>query len=420
MRRITRRMHQRQLQRALDDEDWGTSSPTPAMNPTVPPSPTITPLSPPATTPDKLPVVPPSATPLTEEIPPAIRDRSMTAAIAHLKQQDLESYTCTFSPRCVVTIYFAIALTFLPLGASIIAGTARITSINGYKLYSQNCSDITPSFCFVDFKVDRRIRRPSYLYYHLTNFHQNARDYVKSRSPIQNRGVVPTSFTDVANCDRWLCPEGGTGCTSATNFDPSKIIYPCGLTARLVFNDEFQICKDSDCKSVVSTSKKSIAWPTDTKDKFRPNRNAPEFKEKRSWMYLPNGSTKSANELLDSPDFVVWMRLAAFSSFDKLYAVIDEDLVPDINYKMRIKSQFNVTYFNGEKSFFITSTAWFGTRNAFLGVSYLLVGSIALAIAVVLLFKHVLNPNATSNTDPSVLLREHLARLDLDDASYRK
>lgn len=415
MRRINRRLQQRQLRRALDDEDWGTSSPTPEMNSTVPPSPSVTPITPQSeTTPDILPVVSVSTTPLTQQSSPPVKDRSLSTAFGRLQQQDLKSYTCTFSPRCVVTIYFVIALTFIPLGASIIAATARIASTKGYRSYSEECSNTD---CTLKFRPPKTIPKPSYLYYRLVNFHQNARDYVKSRSPIQNRGIVPATYEDVANCDRWLCPDGLSNCTSATNFNASKIIYPCGLTARLVFNDTFDICKDDNCSRRVQTAYNNIAWWTDSKYKFQQNKDAPEFKEKRTWPYT--SKKKSANDLLDDDRFVVWMRLAAFPTFDKLYAVIQEDLNKDVWYFMKISNTFRVDEFGGEKLFYITTTTWFGSRNSFLGISYLFIGSLALIVAVIVLFKHILNPNAPANIDPSILLKEHLAKLNLDTDSYR-
>lgn len=410
MRRISRRIHQRQLRRALDDEDWGTSSPTPAMNPSVPPSPSVTPISPPSdTTPDILPVVSASDTPLAQQIPPAVKDHSLSTAFGRLKQQELKSYTCTFSPRCVVTIYFAIALTFIPLGASIFAATARITSTDD-RAYSQDCKSQKQPYCLVFFTPRKTIKKPSYLFYRLVNFHQNARDYVKSRSPTQNRGIVPTTYEEVANCDRWLCPEGGSSCTSATNFNASKIIYPCGLTARYVFNDTFTI-KRSDGK-FVSTNKRNIAWWADAKYKFRQNKNSEEFTMERNWSSFPK--PRSANDLLEDNDFVVWMRLAAFPTFDKLYTVIQEDLLKDVKYTVNISDTFSVDEFGGDKFFYITTTSWFGTRNAFLAAAYLLVGLFALVIAVILLFMHIINPNAQCNRDPSILLKERFAELTVD------
>lgn len=418
MRRITRNVQQRQQQRFLDDEDWGTSAPAASMSPpSVPPSPSVAPLAPSATA-QPVPAVSPSSTPLTRAIPSGPTDRSLGTAIARLKQQDLKSYTCTFSPRCVVSIYFIIAITFLPLGASVAGGTARIASLNGYHKYDQDCQSTGGSTVICSVRLTEPIPKPSYLYYRLTNFHQNARDYVKSRSPIQNRGLIPSSYTDVANCERYLCDvDGVSNCTSATNFNASNIRYPCGLTARLVFNDTFKLCKDKGCKNSVNTTKENIAWWTDTHYKFRQNLNAPEFTKKRPQLF--SEEDLPANDLLGSEDFVVWMRLAAFPTFDKLWAIITEDLEPNLDYYMEIENTFQPPP-RGEKFFFITTTSWFGTRNVFLGIAYLVVGSIALFIAIMVLFKHIRNPNALSNADPASLLREHLAKLNVELDPYHQ
>lgn len=48
--------------------------------------------------------------------------------------------------------------------------------------------------------------------------------------------------------------------------------------------------------------------------------------------------TEANNSLINDPDFIVWMRLATFSNFVKLYRVVTEDLEPGI-YFMDIESR---------------------------------------------------------------------------------
>lgn len=218
-----------------------------------------------------------------------------------------------------------------------------------------------------------------------------------------NRGIVPRTSIDVENCKPYLCEPDGD-CSGVEGFKPERFIYPCGITAWSQFNDSFKLCRsrpsgDNNSCQAVNTAVKGIAWETDVAHKFNEGKTPP-FSNK-------------ANLRLDNEHFVVWMRLAAFPSFDKLYNIIEEDLEPG-TYYMVIHSSYPVTNFKGTKGFYITNTVWFGAPNRFLGTVYVLVGVLALIITLALLAKHVGNPSAPTNVDPTILLREHLAKFNLE------
>lgn len=341
-------------------------------------------------------------------------ERSIRAAFAKLQQQELKSYTNTFSPRCVISFYFSVAVLFLPLGSAIVAGTANL-HFHGPIQYD-NKTEIG-EIKYISVRPKYRIRSPSYFYYVLDNYHQNARDYVKSRSDVMNWGDVPSVYMDIENCGRWLCPVGGDKCLRLPSgaLNKNGFVYPCGLTARSFFNDEFNVCHNYDrttnsgCNSVKWSDGNEIAWWTDNKYKFK-NGTAPQFTTKRN----PDIYNKTANELLDDPHFVVWMRLSAFPKFYKLYAVIKEDLLPDQTYYVRIGNFYNVSQFAGKKYFVITETRWFGDSNAFLGTAFLAVGVASLCIAIFLLSKHMSSSSSPTHIDPAILLREHLASFEND------
>lgn len=338
--------------------------------------------------------------------------RSLAVAFSKLQQQDLKSYTTTFSPRCVISLYFIIAFFFLPLGIALVAGTSKLRwhgPISYHeKIEEKRLIDLTPR---------QTIRSPSYLYYSLSNFHQNSRDYVKSRSYLMNQGMAPQAKLDIENCEAYLCPGGGDDCLRDEdgNLNSDQFIYPCGLTAWSFFNDTFKLCQGSVSKNnannctKIRTSTEGIAWWTDMKYKFKPNRQDERFER-----INPDLNNRSANDLLEDPHFVVWMRLSAFPSFSKLYAIIGEDLIAGTNYTMIIDNVFPVNTFAGTKQFFITETTWFGDSNAFLATAYLIVGIVSLIVAVFLLMKYISNPLNPATIDPAILLREHLAKIEND------
>ncbi len=115
------------------------------------------------------------------------------------------------------------------------------------------------------------------------------------------------------------------------------------------------------------------------------------------------------NCTFQDPDFVVWMRVAALPTFRKLHRIISTDLAPG-NYTVTIQnsesfitigmklvsyrntSDFPVYQFSGEKKFVISTSSWIGGKNSFLGISYLVVGSFSLFVALVFFILHKLRP----------------------------
>lgn len=371
--------------RTADDDDWGTASP---------------PFDMPA----------PMELPIPEnELAPKPR----APLVERLKQQELTSYTLTFSPRIIITLYFVIAILFLPLGVAIVAGTSKIHEVprTVYSGDGRNCEpNVTVSDerndCAITFNVTETIPPPSYFYYSITNFHQNHRVYAKSRSDIMHLGKVPTVPLEVDPCEPFLFQNDSS--RGENGFDPSEFRYPCGLTARSFFNDTFKICKDRSCDDLVRTTERGIAIETDYLHKFRPGED-PLFMERES---LGEGFPE-ANALLTNEHFIVWMRLSAFPDFDKLYSIIEEPLLPNVNYLVNVTSHYPVQEFGGTKGFRISTVSWFGGPNVFLGTAYVVVGFAALITAITLLVKHLRHPRLPASSDPDIILRE-LAKLNME------
>lgn len=89
--------------------------------------------------------------------------------------------------------------------------------------YDQNSNT-----CTIEFRVEKTLIAPVFLYYRLTNFYQNHRRYVRSYSAAQLSGSALSvdSLTDCAPLD----------------VNPSRVpYYPCGLIANSMFNGMFTI-----------------------------------------------------------------------------------------------------------------------------------------------------------------------------------
>lgn len=86
--------------------------------------------------------------------------------------------------------------------------------------------------------------------------------------------------------------------------------------------------------------------------------------------------------------FIVWMRTAGLPNFRKLFGRIDQDL--DVGtYSVTVsvnsfgKTLYDVSMFNGSKSFVLSTTNVMGGRNYFLAICYIVVGALCLMFAVI-------------------------------------
>jgi len=99
-------------------------------------------------------------------------------------------------------------------------------------------------------------------------------------------------------------------------------------------------------------------------------------------------------------DFIVWMRIAAFPDFRKLYRIIPGDLKQG-DYVLEINNTYPVGGFGGKKGIILSTTTWIGGKNLFLGISYLSVGGLCLLLGIAFALKYLGCPRRVG--DPSQL-----------------
>lgn len=264
--------------------------------------------------------------------------------------------------------------------------------------------------CIVRFDVPTEIKAPVMLYYKLTNFNQNHRRYVKSVSLDQLLGKKP-SDTSLSNDCKPLDKINNT------------VVYPCGMIANSMFSGAWsqsrlylrsgvmftlfqcRIYTDTfsnltslgtDSNTTYLWSEKNIAWPGE-KRKYvtKPGYNVSEIVPPPFWHdRFPNGYTDdNLPDLKTDEHFQNWMRIAGLPTFAKLWGRNDSMALAPGRYQMTINLSecllsvqrcsgavaevgaslsidFPVTEYKGTKSIVISSAAWMGGKNPFLGWAY--------------------------------------------------
>jgi len=274
------------------------------------------------------------------------------------RQQQLAAWQPILTPQCVIPTLFIIGIIFIPVGIVLYNVSNNVKEVT--MRYNDVCGNQT--ICEVSFD-GLNMTRPLFIYYELTNFYQNHRRYVKSRSDAQLRGELVTNYDDLSSCEPYI---------SLNNSRETDMFYlPCGLIAKSMFTDSFVLKKSSG--DFVNVSKKGIAWESDVTVKYNnPPANSPGIRT------IPD---------FKDEDFIVWMRTAGLPKFRKLYRIINEDLSGD--YIVQINNNYDVSTFDGTKSIVISETSFLGGKNPFLGIAYMAVGSFCILTFIVFLITHL-------------------------------
>jgi len=221
------------------------------------------------------------------------------------------------------------------------------------------------------------MNKPVYFYYKLTNFYQNHRRYVKSKSNTQLQGGTDSSLS--SNCDPLITGSNG------------KNLYPCGLIAGSYFTDTFNASING---TALDWTNSGIAWSSDVSTKFK----ARALASGETNIVLQNGVNVTL-PAVNVEEFIVWMRVAGLPSFKKLNRIINQNLKKGEVVTVLVNNQYDVSAFSGTKSVVLSTTTWLGGKNDFLGYAYIAVGLTCFVLAGLFLFKHVRSPRALGDLE---------------------
>lgn len=242
--------------------------------------------------------------------------------------------------------------------------------------------------CRIQFNVPNNVKGPVYMYYKLTNFFQNHREYVESYDLPQIEGKA-AKLADLS-----------LKCTPLKTASDGKPIYPCGLIANSYFNDTFSNPVLLNPQGAGSTEKTfnmstdDISWSADRRRFKKTKYSAADIAPPPNWAKrYPNGYTDenlpdiSQDQLLQN-----WMRTAGLPVFMKLVAKNTVDSLEDGNYRIDINSNYPTSLYGGSKSVVLTTNSIIGGRNLSLGIGYLVGAAICVLFGIVFLMKQIIRP----------------------------
>ncbi|CCF57470.1 hypothetical protein KAFR_0C04790 [Kazachstania africana CBS 2517] len=340
------------------------------------------------------------------------------------RQQRLRAWQINLSPQSVLPLLICIACIFAPIGVGLIVTVIgvqnmeirydqclNLASTTSYQdipsdaltFHFKKAMDTTPKWiltqssnndetiniCRLQFQIPNDIDSSINIYYKLTNFYQNHREYVESYDIDQLKGKAVSKNSLDSNCDP-LKVDNATG----------KLIYPCGLIANSMFNDTFstKLTGKSGTSDYILTSN-GTSWSTD-RHRYSPTKySSSDIVPPPNWAKLfPNGyNDTNIPNLKTWDEFQIWMRAAALPKFYKLALKNDTTHLPNGNYEFDITLNYPVDSFNGTKSIMLTTNTIIGAKNMILGIVFLIIAGICTLSSILFLINVIIKPREAAS-----------------------
>ncbi|OII75133.1 LEM3 CDC50 family protein [Cryptosporidium andersoni] len=306
--------------------------------------------------------------------------------IDRFKQQELGGWQPAVTSRFVILFFLICGVVFIIIGSILLSisnstiecsieygdppDTSK-THITTVQITAESCNPSKISGKPIDF-----INGELYLYYSLTNFYQNHRRYLTSRSNLQLSGEVFTKPSELSSCEPLITDKNGS------------ILSPCGLVAWSVFNDTYTVVDGNGELIQLDESTETITLLIDRESKFK-NPSSSEVEGKNINQWLPEDIFPGK---VENGHFIVWMRTAALPSFKKIYAKFVTSKPVKLPLTVHISNRYPVKGFEGTKGIVVSQITWTGGKNPFIGIVYIVIGSICCLLAMIFMIRNYISP----------------------------
>ncbi len=199
-------------------------------------------------------------------------DINKLKGMAKIKNQRIAHILITPTFRCAMICYFVFACVLTLFG---IVCYMKATELNDFRFqYDNHCKTYlkTGTICRVPIVPTKTLINPK-IYYELKNFYANHRNFVKSRSFKQLRGVDGLTVNQLGKCDpikqvKDLGQENAYISVGGSKLAPEAPANPCGLIAKYRFNDVFVRLIDQTSGVAIAIDDTNIAHSVDKNYKF--------------------------------------------------------------------------------------------------------------------------------------------------------
>ena len=223
--------------------------------------------------------------------------------------QKLNNYT----PKCSITcalIFLSVATVFFAaFGIGVIVDSNSVKEIS---IDYTNCTRNSTNYCSIELDIKEDFEGPVFIYYNLSSFYTNHRDFFTSKSyeQLRNKEGYKQNATQCAGAltNNEIFDFDKTKLFSYTGkpLNGSAIAWPCGLAPKAYFQDTFKLT-NKDSKLPIIISETNITTSFDRKYAFINNENSTDI----AWLDVTN------------EHFIVWMQTESWKSFRKTWGRID-------------------------------------------------------------------------------------------------
>lgn len=284
-------------------------------------------------------------------------------------RQEINDYTPRMTSNKILIFYFLFTISFFLCGFIILL---QVNSLFYIEIDYSDCTFDLKIPCIKSFVINNTVQSPIYIHYHISEFYNNHKDFVKSKSMNQRQGKNEdlNSFSICKNT-KYLYELFDNNTEKYVNFygkqlESTDYSIPCGMIAKSIFNDTYKLMYTDENlgKYKELEIERFNITPFYIKDLYN---NNPDL-ENKQWIDMKNES------------FIIWDLMDSSYDIKKQYGLVRGNLNPGY-YNISIVNNYNLNVSTSIKKISISQSSRFG-NTLFLGYMFISGGAISLVVSI--------------------------------------